>query len=70
MPASLGPYLICMGVGVLNILVAVRVLCRLIADETDQNEFLVPLLLNDTNSGQGEECTSNEDSCECADSEV
>lgn len=70
MPASLAPYLICVGVGVLNILVAVRVLCRLILDGADHNEFLVPLLLNDTNSGQGEECTDHEDSCKHADSPV
>jgi hypothetical protein len=44
MPASITPYLVCLGIGVLNVLFAVRVLCQLIEPKPKISEAQVPLL--------------------------
>lgn len=44
MPASIAPYLVCLGIGVLNVVFAVRVLCQSIAPAPKISDTRVPLL--------------------------
>jgi len=47
MPAAIAPYLVCLGIGVLNVVFAVRVLCQSIQEVPEISEAQFPLLAAD-----------------------
>ena len=44
MPASITPYLVCLGIGILNIIFAIRILCNQVTAQNTKSEVKFPLL--------------------------